>query len=114
MFALLTITGLAGLCVCTVRHYCMCGHMAHPPFHWWDYANDILWVSLFIAAAIVAAYRWHEKSFIWVILLGAVIVSRFALTGCMAMPLWFIELPAAAALFGRSVWALIEKPSRRA
>ena len=46
------LLGLMGFLFCTVTHICMGGHMAHPPYVWWDYLNDVTWGILFVTAAV--------------------------------------------------------------
>jgi hypothetical protein len=58
-------------CNCAIRHFCICGHLAHPPHPWIENANDLLWISCF-AIAMVFACRSNLPSRIGFIALIAV------------------------------------------
>jgi hypothetical protein len=81
-WAVVWMLGVIGSGWCYSRHICMDGHMAHPPYPWWQYGVDIGWVvclgtasvgtrllraSLCIAfsgiAAFLISYRFIFKSF---------------------------------------------------
>jgi hypothetical protein len=112
LFAAVTLAGLGGFGVCTFRHFCMCGHMQHPPFQWWEYAIDVSWVVLFLTAAVIAVARWKGKGLKLAVLLSLLIVCRLTGAGCMGMQLFLFELPASVALLLRSFGALVEGPRR--
>ncbi len=39
---------------CSFTHVCMAGHFDHPPYPWWEFANEALWTSPFAVAAVLA------------------------------------------------------------
>ncbi len=46
------ILGIACYVLCGLRHFCKHGHMAHPPYVTYHYANDLLWFMCFAAAGV--------------------------------------------------------------
>lgn len=39
---------------CSFSHVCMAGHFDHPPYPWWEFANEALWTAPFVGAAVLA------------------------------------------------------------
>jgi len=51
---------------CGAAHFCIGGHMAHPPYQWWDLANEYVWIT-FLSIALVLSFRSNipsKKTFI--------------------------------------------------
>jgi len=51
---------------CGAAHFCVGGHMAHPPYPWWDFANEYIWIT-FLSIALVLSFRSNipaKKTFI--------------------------------------------------
>jgi len=51
---------------CGAAHFCIGGHMAHPPYQWWDFANEYVWIT-FLSIALVLSFRSNipsKKTFI--------------------------------------------------
>ena len=61
---------------CGINHVCMCGHLAHSPYFWYDFANDFVWLAL-LAMALVFAFRSNlqEKS-IFIFLTALILMVR--------------------------------------
>ena len=78
-FSWLTLAGIPGYVLCFPLHVCMAGHMQHPPYAWWHFALDALWVALFAAAAFIALRRKLPRRARLSTLLLVLIVSRLAL-----------------------------------
>jgi len=52
--------------VCGINHFCIGGHMAHPPYAWYHFANDLGWLT-FLVAALVFSFKSNihkKKTFI--------------------------------------------------
>ncbi len=111
LIAFLVLLGLTGYAVCLARHFCQCGHMAHPPYEWWDYALDVGWASLFSAAGVTGIIWRPVSGVLWAVLLGALAVSRFAFAHTMGLSIFCLELPTSAALLVRSI-VLLVPPAR--
>lgn len=39
---------------CSFTHVCMAGHFDHPPYPWWEFANEALWTGPFVLACVLA------------------------------------------------------------
>lgn len=63
--AVLWLVGLPPFIVCTGVHVCMAGHMQHPPFPLWQWANDLLWVFC-MASCFVLSWRTKAKRVAWI------------------------------------------------
>lgn len=75
--------GLAtpGLLYCAFAHFCMDGHMAHPPYAPADFAGDFAWLVL-LGAAAIAASRSRIRRRKWL-----VVAIVFVLFGQFFVPL---------------------------
>jgi len=76
--------------VCGLCHFCIGGHMAHPPYQWHHFANDFGWLTFFVIALVFAFRSNIPARMTFVVLtvimfalhiLGAPIVALF-----MAVP----------------------------
>jgi len=90
--AWLILAGIPGYIACFPLHICMFGHMKHPPYAWWQFVLDALWVVPFMAAAFVAL-RWKlPRRARLASLLLVLVVSRLVL-GSGGGALAVLELP---------------------
>jgi hypothetical protein len=102
-----------GLLLCAWLHVCMGGHLAHPPYSWYNLAIDVVWAGalvLLVVAAVVEYRMWGMAG----LLLG-VCVSRLVL-GSFGIALFPFEL--AALVFAGSCMSkrishrrIVEKPA---
>jgi membrane protein implicated in regulation of membrane protease activity len=71
--------------VCGLCHFCMGGHMQHPPYPWYYVANEFGWLS-FLVIASVFAFRSSipaRKTFIALAVL--MLTLRFLWEGCLTL-----------------------------
>ena len=54
----LVLTGWAGSLSCSIEHFCLCGHLTHPPYPTATYIQEGGWVAVLIAVPILA---WHLR-----------------------------------------------------
>jgi len=97
-----TLLAMPFLFVCSGRHMCMGGHMAHGPYQWYDLANDLGWLTFFVIALVLAARSniQYRKTFI----VMTVIALAFRILGDEILTLFL-----AVALIVASIQGLIGK-----
>jgi ankyrin repeat protein len=81
---------------CGAEHICMAGHMQHPPYPTWHVANDVLWNSLLVVAAVAGMLSDFRGKLVLVGLAGALAFSRLGL-GSGGI-LFLLEIVVASAL----------------
>ena len=70
---------------CGIDHVCMCGHMAHSPYFWYDFANDLTWLTM-LAIALVFAFRSNiQEKAVFIILTVLVLVVRVSGDGVFGL-----------------------------
>ena len=47
-------------------HFCMGGHMAHPPYAWYSYANDWIWPLLFLVSVVSSAFSNYDERSVFI------------------------------------------------
>ena len=77
--------------LCGMCHFCIGGHMAHPPYPWYHFANEFGWLT-FLVIALVFAFRSNiaaRKTFIvlTVLILSLRILGEGTLTLVMGVGL---------------------------
>lgn len=88
-----TFLGTPGFVVCATEHFCMDGHMAHPPYSIWHRVGDLSWI-LFFGMGAIAALRSNMRSRGWLTgLLLTMTLGQFLLGGLPCLE--FIALPGA-------------------
>ena len=104
-FSSLTVLLVATPCyiLCSISHTCMCGHLQHPPYEWWDYAADLVWITGY-ATLSVGLLRMKVRSVnIPCVFLAVLMFSRLCL-GSLGGLLFVIEFPMLLYLIG---WAVL-------
>ena len=76
---------------CGMAHFCIGGHMAHPPYPWYHFANEFGWLT-FLVIALVFAFRSNiptKKTFLilTVLMLALRLLGEGMLTLVMAVGL---------------------------
>jgi hypothetical protein len=70
---------------CGMAHFCIGGHMAHPPYPWYHFANEFGWLT-FLVIALVFAFRANipaKKTFI--VLSGLMLAFRILGEGTLTL-----------------------------
>ena len=89
---LLSLLSLPSYIWCAIKHVCMCGHMAHPPYSIIDWVNDIFWITFMVAATVFAIKSTIKRKKVFISALILLIFSRLLL-GSGGGLLFYIELP---------------------
>lgn len=76
--ALLALVGLIPYFVCFPWHTCIGGHLSHPPYSFWPYLNDGLWILLLACSAV---FVW-KSSMYWKVVFSSSV-------GIMLLNNWF-------------------------
>ena len=92
LIAWLWLIAIAPFAICAATHICMAGHMQHPPFPPWQWANDLLW-AFCMSSVFVLSWRTRAKRIGWLRYGSlACIVLRIPL-GDLGGTAFLIELP---------------------
>ena len=95
---------------CGFSHICMCGHMQHPPFPLWHYANDFLWVTGY-AIALVLCLRSNIPR--WELVFGC---TLFLILSRLLLDLFPLTVPISVLLMIvgiRGLWRPADHPTRK-
>ncbi len=98
---------LAGLpyLYCGMTHVCMAGHFRHPPYPPGQVANDVVWVSGFVAAAFLFHRARVRHRLLLALVLLFLVAMRLLLGGLGGADL-FIGAPVTFLLMGYALYAV--------
>jgi hypothetical membrane protein len=69
--SILVLVAMPSYFICSFAHFCMGGHMAHPPYPWYHFASDVFYLILLVTA-LVFSFRSNirrKKTFIILVVL---------------------------------------------
>ena len=92
---------------CTLTHFCLCGHLAHPRDPAYEIAGDIAWPLLFGWAVLLAlrSRMVYRRTFLWL----TALVTLFDLLGAPVLGLLL-----AVSLAVTSLLSLLSRPPKDA
>ena len=104
--AVLTLLGTPSYVMCSISHFCKCGHMAHAPYPRYHWASDFWWFLCFVCVLVMAFSlkargRWL---FFYGSLLLVLVASLFGGLGGAGM---IIALPVLFVMDGLAIAYLI-------
>src|SRR5712691_7922949 len=94
----LWLVGLPAFVLCGLTHICMDGHMKHPPYPWWHFLSDGLWVTSFVVSAFLLAHSDFAGHRTLVNLFAVLLLSRAVFRSAEGIFILVLELPIALAV----------------
>lgn len=74
-----TLVGVVAYLFCAGRHICMAGHMDHPPYPLWHYANDAFWTACLLSVSYWAIKRDRLINKLIAALASFLVMSRWVM-----------------------------------
>ncbi len=75
LVAIISLIGAPSYLACFPLHFCMAGHMQHPPYFWYDFISDWLW--MFCYGCVVVFSFWLRAKRKWWFLIGSFFLLLF-------------------------------------